>query len=119
MQIPVKIGTPLYIVIKELVKEITLLEVDMAEKPAEMPFEATIKTIFFTPQKDMNTDNPWLFSVYSNVEIFGMNESARITDDVWYLSFSSDAIICLDFNQAEHILLLALKHKTQEEAKYK
>ena len=59
-----------------------------------------------------------MFDVHSYSEAYEIKESSRITNDVWYLNFASNTIICLDFNEAKHSLLLKLDYQIQEAKRY-
>lgn len=113
--VPVKMGTSLYLVEADSICQFTLSEVFMADEPQET-LTAIIKKTTFKPHKDI--DNEWLFDVHSYREAHEIKESSRITNDVWYWNFAANTIICLDFNEAKHSLLLKLNYQIQEAERY-
>ena len=113
--VPIKMGTPLYLVEADSICQFTLSEVFIADEPQET-LTAIIKKTSFKPHKDI--DNEWLFDVHSYSEAHEIKESSRITNDVWYWNFAANTIICLDFNEAKHSLLLKLDYQIQEAERY-
>ena len=90
----------------------------------ELPYYCpTLDGSGFSKYRKLRNGSPinkpvYTFDVHSYSEAYEIKESSRITNDVWYLNFAANTIICLDFNEAKHSLLLKLDYQIQEAERY-